>query len=152
MWDLPGPGLKPVSPALAGGFLTTAPPGKFQDCFLNRHQELGVQWDKTTDGKDRRGVYEQPYSMAGNLRETDTFLEKSNIPKRSKGPEQAMVIKETGLQPQPSHQDKPGPDPGTESSASGSLRKRERRSEANPAWEAPAEPRDGAPEPCGWNL
>ena len=28
MWDLPRPGLKPVSPALAGGFLTTAPPGK----------------------------------------------------------------------------------------------------------------------------
>ena len=25
MWDLPGPGLEPVSPALAGGFLTTAP-------------------------------------------------------------------------------------------------------------------------------
>ena len=28
MWDLPGPGLEPVSPALAGGFLITAPPGK----------------------------------------------------------------------------------------------------------------------------
>ena len=28
MWDLPGPGLEPVSPALAGGFLTAAPPGK----------------------------------------------------------------------------------------------------------------------------
>ena len=28
MWDLPGLGLEPVSPALAGGFLTTAPPGK----------------------------------------------------------------------------------------------------------------------------
>ena len=28
MGDLPGPGLEPVSPALAGGFLTTAPPGK----------------------------------------------------------------------------------------------------------------------------
>ena len=28
MWDLPGPGLQPVSPALAGGFLTTMPPGK----------------------------------------------------------------------------------------------------------------------------
>ena len=27
MWDLPGPGLEPMSPALAGGFLTTAPPG-----------------------------------------------------------------------------------------------------------------------------
>ena len=28
MWDLPRPGLKPVSPALAGRFSTTAPPGK----------------------------------------------------------------------------------------------------------------------------
>ena len=28
MWDLPGPGMEPVPPALAGGFLTTAPPGK----------------------------------------------------------------------------------------------------------------------------
>ena len=27
-WDLPGPGLEPVSAALAGGFLATAPPGK----------------------------------------------------------------------------------------------------------------------------
>ena len=32
MWDLPGPGLKPVSPALAGRFLTTVPPGK-SPCF-----------------------------------------------------------------------------------------------------------------------
>ena len=30
MWDLPGPGLEPVSPALAGGFLTTVSPGKSQ--------------------------------------------------------------------------------------------------------------------------
>ena len=28
MWDLPRPGLEPMSPALAGGFSTTAPPGK----------------------------------------------------------------------------------------------------------------------------
>ena len=28
MWDLPRPGLQPVSPALAGRFSTTAPPGK----------------------------------------------------------------------------------------------------------------------------
>ena len=28
MWDLPGPGTKPVSPALAGRFFTTEPPGK----------------------------------------------------------------------------------------------------------------------------
>ena len=32
MWDLPGPGLEPVSPALAGGLPTTAPPGKPPGC------------------------------------------------------------------------------------------------------------------------
>ena len=34
MWDLPRPGLEPVSPALAGRFSTTAPPGKpWNDIF-----------------------------------------------------------------------------------------------------------------------
>ena len=33
MWDLPGPGMGPVSPALVGGFLTTGPPGKSQLTF-----------------------------------------------------------------------------------------------------------------------
>ena len=28
MWDLPGPGHEPVSPASAGGLSTTPPPGK----------------------------------------------------------------------------------------------------------------------------
>ena len=32
MWDLPRPGLEPVSPALAGRFSTTAPPGKPHGC------------------------------------------------------------------------------------------------------------------------
>ena len=35
MWDLPRPGLEPVSPALAGRFLTTAPPGKPCLIFFN---------------------------------------------------------------------------------------------------------------------
>ena len=35
MWDLPGPGLEPVCPALTGGFLTTAPPGKSSHLFLS---------------------------------------------------------------------------------------------------------------------
>ena len=35
MWDLPGPGIEPVSPALAGGFLTTAPPGSPGYLFLS---------------------------------------------------------------------------------------------------------------------
>ena len=33
MWDLPGPGIEPLSPALAGGFSTIAPPGKSQISF-----------------------------------------------------------------------------------------------------------------------
>ena len=28
MWDVPGPEIKPLSPVLQGGFLTTGPPGK----------------------------------------------------------------------------------------------------------------------------
>ena len=36
MWDLPRPGLEPVSPALAGRFSTTAPPGKPQTFFYTR--------------------------------------------------------------------------------------------------------------------
>ena len=34
MWDLPGPGLEPVSPALVGRFSTTAPPGKPQFAIM----------------------------------------------------------------------------------------------------------------------
>ena len=34
MWDLPRPGLEPVSPALAGRFSTTVPPGKPPSCLL----------------------------------------------------------------------------------------------------------------------
>ena len=37
MWDLPGPGIEPVSPALAGGFLTTVRevplPGIFRNTY-----------------------------------------------------------------------------------------------------------------------
>ena len=33
MWDLPRPGLEPVSPALAGRLSTTAPPGKPNSYF-----------------------------------------------------------------------------------------------------------------------
>ena len=36
MWDLPRPGLEPMSPALAGRFSTTVPPGKPFITFLNQ--------------------------------------------------------------------------------------------------------------------
>ena len=40
MWDLPRPGLEPVSPALAGRFSTTAPPGKPDDVDLDYLAEM----------------------------------------------------------------------------------------------------------------
>ena len=43
MWDLPRPGLKPVSPALAGRFSTTAPPGKPPRPLLITASALGRQ-------------------------------------------------------------------------------------------------------------
>ena len=51
MWDLPEPGLEPVSPALAGGFLTTAPPGK-PPIFstINMHKSLAPLADILTGG------------------------------------------------------------------------------------------------------
>jgi len=40
MWDLPGPGIKPMSPALAGRFFTTEPPGKPQESFEGKRTNL----------------------------------------------------------------------------------------------------------------
>ena len=38
MWDLPRPGLEPVSPALAGRFSATAPPGKPQETVFDGNE------------------------------------------------------------------------------------------------------------------
>ena len=43
MWDPPGPGLEPVSPALAGIFSTTAPPGKPQPSVLDTLTQESIQ-------------------------------------------------------------------------------------------------------------
>ena len=72
MWDLPGPGLEPVSAALAGGFFTTAPPGKSSTSFWFvlfllgcAHPGLQVgcvqlkQTDTVTDTKGHREVKPQ---------------------------------------------------------------------------------------------
>ena len=46
MWDLPGPGIEPVSPELAGGFLTTEPPGKSQfQVYLKSFDSLKIPFD-----------------------------------------------------------------------------------------------------------
>ena len=46
MWDLLGPGIKPVSPALTGGVLTTDSPGKL--AYLNLEKREGVRGKKKT--------------------------------------------------------------------------------------------------------
>ena len=47
MWDLPRPGLEPLSPALAGRLSTTAPPGKPRYLeILIRLATLGVQVER----------------------------------------------------------------------------------------------------------
>ena len=58
MWDLPEPGIEPVSPALAGKFLTTAPPGKSRRTLLQRKK--GSQ-----EGCSKQIVY--GFSLADSL-------------------------------------------------------------------------------------
>ena len=58
MWDLPGPGLEYVSPALAGGFSTTAPLGKPLLFYLKEILELQL----AGQGKD-----EPPCQMSQHL-------------------------------------------------------------------------------------
>ena len=53
MWDLPRSGLEPVSPALAGGFSTTAPPGKPEDIFKLHEIEVNIQ-EKVSNIEDRQ--------------------------------------------------------------------------------------------------
>ena len=55
MWDLPGPGLEHVSPALAGGFSTTVPPGKSLLAFIFNFNFLAVLsglWDLSALTRD----------------------------------------------------------------------------------------------------
>ena len=49
MWDLPGPGFKPVSPALAGAFLSTGLPGESlgspeTKILMNEIEDTNNQW------------------------------------------------------------------------------------------------------------
>ena len=50
MQDLSGPGLEPTSPALEGGFLTTAPPGKpIRERFLSLFREGGMNTEEWSE-------------------------------------------------------------------------------------------------------
>ena len=45
-WDLPRPGLEPVSPALAGGFPTTAPPRKPHKLFISSFSAIDFSFNQ----------------------------------------------------------------------------------------------------------
>ena len=52
-WDLPGPGIKPVSTALAGGCFTTAPPGKPFHCegtYATGNEGKQEEWGEKVRG------------------------------------------------------------------------------------------------------
>ena len=57
MWDLPGPGIEPVSPALAGGFLTTAPPEKSPLTYFFIHHVYSHQHAFVTFNKSIVKIY-----------------------------------------------------------------------------------------------
>ena len=76
MWDLPGPGPELVSPALAGGFLATAPPGKPSIILLWRESR---QWVKEERGWGEGVHVPKPAScglgeISPDRRETQLFL------------------------------------------------------------------------------
>ena len=52
MWDLPRPRLEPVSPALAGRFSTTVPPGKPQ-LTLNKDGKIKTRQNKKRKKKKK---------------------------------------------------------------------------------------------------
>ena len=59
MWDLSRPGIEPVSPALAGRYLTTGPPGKSSPWLLTNPGRvfgdtaiLGAQLDPSQEPKE----------------------------------------------------------------------------------------------------
>ena len=56
MWDGPRPGIEPVSPTLAGRFLTTGPLGKSQNSFLKHKYVLCDIWDIIILEKSLSGI------------------------------------------------------------------------------------------------
>ena len=62
-WDLPRPGLEPVSPALAGRFSTTAPPGKPKDVLFNKwFGTIGYLCVKRKKKKKKSDCYLTPHT------------------------------------------------------------------------------------------
>ena len=67
MWDLPRPGLEPVSPALAGRFSTTAPPGKPQVIFNNSHHTCFQKDSSKRHSTTQKSRIKEPESSQGRV-------------------------------------------------------------------------------------
>ena len=84
MWDLPGPKVQPMSPALAGRFLTTAPPGKpLNSNFLKQDilhiilclklrvdflRGLGNKWTSMSEKKILTSIFSKGCYLRSNLK------------------------------------------------------------------------------------
>ena len=66
MWDLPRPGLEPVSPALAGGFLTTVPPGKSRKGGLLTDADRVQGQTLRTEERGALGDWDRPKEAFSN--------------------------------------------------------------------------------------
>ena len=74
MWDLPGPGLEPLSPALAGGFLTTTPPRRPYIYFLSSLGDCSV-----CSGLETTDLHEQRISINKISNSSQIKLFKSTV-------------------------------------------------------------------------
>ena len=81
MEDLPGPGLEPMSPALAGGFLTAAPPRKsLHEGLIREEQRREEVWGRGGGGAGGQLTFIKPIlGVRESLRRR-----KASSPKREK--------------------------------------------------------------------
>ena len=74
-WDLPGPGIEPVSSALADGLLSTAPPRKSRSATLKKEPEGPALTQSATGGGTSDTL-----SEASSLRRLEGVQEGGTLP------------------------------------------------------------------------
>ena len=79
MWNLLGPGIKPVSPALEGGCLTTRPSGKFLLTLFSILQAFLFRFGEN-EKQRRKDIPEKLYAILNNFfKKLGTLLSKHVI-------------------------------------------------------------------------
>ena len=83
MWDPPRPGLEPVSPALAGRFSTTAPPGKplsFLIIGLSGYKVYVLKFIVQCSVSQRSDNYPETSDICAPISYTSSYLSLTPIP------------------------------------------------------------------------